>query len=89
MNIRRRVIVHGRVHGIGFRIAVARAAHSRGVAGWVRNRTDGTVEAVLEGAADEVESVLAFCRVGPRGAAVTHVEETAEEPEGLPRFEIL
>jgi acylphosphatase len=49
MAVRRRVIAHGRVHGVGFRVSVARVAQLRGVAGWVRNRPDGTVEIVLEG----------------------------------------
>ena len=49
MVVRCRVIVHGRVHGVGFRAFVSRAAQSRGVSGWVRNRVDGTVEVVVEG----------------------------------------
>jgi acylphosphatase len=88
MAVRRRLIVHGRVHGVGFRATVAGAAHARGVAGWARNRPDGTVEVVLEGDDEAVESVLRFCRDGPRAAAVTHVEVTSEEPEGLRTFEI-
>jgi len=63
-------------------------AESRGVAGWVGNRPDGTVEAVFEGEPDAVESMLAFCREGPRGAAVERVEVTEEEPEGLSGFAI-
>ena len=88
MTARRRLIVHGRVHGVGFRVSVARAAQLRGVAGWARNRPDGTVEVVLEGDEDAVESVVRFCRGGPRAAAVTQVEVTSEEPEGLGTFEI-
>jgi acylphosphatase len=88
MTARRRLIVHGRVHGVGFRVSVARAAQLRGVAGWSRNRPDGTVEVVLEGDEDAVESVVRFCRDGPRAAAVTQVEVTNEEPEGLGTFEI-
>jgi acylphosphatase len=76
------------VHGVGFRVSVARAAQLRGVAGWARNRPDGTVEVVLEGDDDAVESVVRFCRDGPRAAAVTQVEVTNEEPEGLGTFEI-
>jgi len=88
MAVRRRVIVHGRVHGVGFRVSVARAAELRGVAGWARNRPDGTVEVVLEGDEDGVESVVRFCREGPRGAAVTDVEIASEHPERLGTFEI-
>ncbi len=47
--VRRRVVVHGLVQGVGYRVSVERAAVGRGVAGWVRNRPDGTVEAVFEG----------------------------------------
>ena len=88
MAIRRRVIAHGRVHGVGFRASVARAAQLRGVAGWARNRPDGTVEIVLEGDEQTVESVLRLCREGPRAAMVTQFETSTEQPEGLTGFEI-
>jgi acylphosphatase len=88
MAVRRRLVVHGRVHGVGFRASVAAAAHTRDVAGWARNRPDGTVEVVVEGDDEAVESVIRFCRDGPRAASVTHVEVTSEEPEGLRTFEI-
>jgi acylphosphatase len=83
---RRRVVVHGFVQGVGFRFAVERAARSRGVAGWVRNRPNGTVEAVFEGAPEDVEALVALCRRGPRGAEVDRVEISAESPEGLTGF---
>jgi acylphosphatase len=86
--IRRKVIVEGRVQGVGFRYAVVRAARSRGVAGWVRNRPDGTVEAVFEGDAEPVESMVAFCREGPRGAVVGQVSVEEEAPEGLVGFDV-
>jgi acylphosphatase len=86
--IRRRAIVHGRVQGVFFRDTTRREAAARGVAGWVRNRPDGTVEAVFEGEPDAVEALLAFCREGPRGAAVERVEVTDEQPEGLAGFEV-
>jgi acylphosphatase len=82
------VIVHGRVQGVGFRYALARAAEARGVAGWVRNRADGSVEAVFEGAPEALDSVIRFCGDGPRGAEVTSVETIAEEPQGLLRFDV-
>jgi acylphosphatase len=87
--IRRRVVVHGRVQGVFFRDTVRRMAHSRGVAGWVRNRADGAVEAVLEGDPEAVESMLRFCRHGPERAAVERVEEHDEQPEGLEGFRIV
>jgi acylphosphatase len=86
--IRRRAVVHGRVQGVFFRDTARRHAESRGVAGWVSNRPDGTVEAVFEGEPDAVESMLRFCRQGPRGAAVERVDVTEEEPEGLSGFAI-
>ena len=63
-------------------------AESRGVAGWIRNREDGAVEAAFEGAPDAVESMIRFCREGPRGAAVERVEVFEEPPEGVERFSI-
>jgi acylphosphatase len=63
-------------------------ARSLGAAGWVRNRPDGAVEAVVEGAADAVESLVRWCQDGPRGAAVARVEVVEEEPEALRSFEI-
>jgi acylphosphatase len=86
--VRRRVIVHGFVQGVGFRFSIARAAESRSVTGWVRNRWDGTVEAVFEGEREPVESLVRFCGEGPRGAAVARVEVFEEEPEGLARFAV-
>jgi acylphosphatase len=88
VRIRRRLIVHGRVHGVGFRVSVARRAESHGVAGWARNRADGTVEIVAEGDDDAVDAIVRFAQEGPRAASVTHVEVTDEEPEGLTRFAI-
>jgi acylphosphatase len=85
---RRHVIVYGFVQGVGFRFAVQRAASSRGVAGWVRNRGDGAVEAVFEGAAEDVDALVDFCRRGPRGAEVERVEVEAESPEGLAGFRV-
>ena len=85
--IRRRLIVHGRVQGVGFRWAIARAAESRGVAGWAQNRADGTVEAVLEGEPEAVESVVRICSEGPRGAHVDRVDVTEEQAEGISGFE--
>lgn len=86
--IRRRVVVHGQVQGVFFRDTTRRLAQQRGLAGWVANRWDGTVEAVFEGEADAVERLVEFCRQGPRGARVESVDVTEEEPEGLRGFDV-
>jgi acylphosphatase len=86
---RKRVVVHGRVQGVFFRDTVRRQAASRGVGGWVRNRPDGAVEAVFEGPAEAVESMVSFCSRGPRGAYVDDVEVSSEPAEGLRGFEVL
>ena len=76
---RLRVVVTGRVQGVGFRWGVARQAQSQGAAGWVRNREDGAVEAEFEGDRAALESLLDWCRSGPMLAEVTHVSERWEE----------
>jgi acylphosphatase len=86
--IRRRVVVHGRVQGVFFRDSMRRQARARGVDGRARNRPDGTLEAVFEGAPDAVDSLIDFCKTGPSGARVSRVEVTDEAPEGLDGFEI-
>jgi acylphosphatase len=86
--VRKRVIVHGRVQGVFFRDATRRLAELHGVAGSVRNTTDGTVEAVFEGLPDAVEKLVAFCEEGPRGAAVERVDVYEESPEGLCGFRV-
>jgi acylphosphatase len=86
--IRRRVTVHGNVQGVFFRDSTEEEAEKHGVNGWVRNRDDGAVEAVLEGPADAVNQVLQFLREGPSRADVEDVEVSEEEPEGLSSFEV-
>jgi acylphosphatase len=82
------VIVSGRVQGVGFRYSLADRAEARGVAGWVRNCADGSVEAVLEGPLEAVESLVDWCRSGPRGARIERVEIHDEEPAGMRGFTI-
>jgi acylphosphatase len=84
--IRKRLRVRGRVQGVFFRGATERQARALGLAGWVCNCDDGSVEAVFEGAPARVEEAVAFCREGPRGARVDHVECSDETPEGLGDF---
>jgi acylphosphatase len=85
---RRHLVIYGFVQGVGFRFGVERAANSRGVAGWVRNRPDGAVEAVFEGEPADVEALVDFCRRGPRGAQVECVEVEEESAEGLGGFRV-
>lgn len=87
--IRRRVVVHGRVQGVWFRESTRVAADRHRVTGWVRNRLDGAVEAVLEGDEDAVARVVDVCRLGPPGSRVDRVDVVAEQPEGLARFRVL
>jgi acylphosphatase len=85
---RRHVLIYGFVQGVGFRFSVERAARSRSVSGWVRNRPDGAVEAVFEGEPEDVEALVDFCRRGPRGAEVERVEVETESAEGLTDFRV-
>jgi acylphosphatase len=88
MATRKRVVVSGRVQGVFFRDTTRRRAEAAGVAGWVRNTPDGTVEAVFEGDPEAVEQLVEFSRRGPSGAEVVSVDVTEEEPEGLTGFEV-
>jgi acylphosphatase len=85
---RRRVVVSGRVQGVFFRDSVRRRADAAGVAGWVRNTREGTVEAVFEGEPGAVGELVEFCRRGPSRAEVSSAQVTEEEPEGLKGFEV-
>ncbi|MDX3239402.1 acylphosphatase [Streptomyces sp. ME03-5709C] len=86
--IRRRVVVTGAVQGVYFRDTCRMTADGTGVAGWVRNRPDGTVEAVFEGASEAVDQMVAWSYEGSPLSVVDRVEITVEEPEGLAGFEI-
>jgi len=85
---RRRVAVQGHVQGVFFRETTRRRALSAGVAGWVRNLPDGSVEAVFEGEREAVDLLVGFMRDGPRGARVDWVDIVTEEPEGLSGFDV-
>ena len=75
-----RLLVTGRVQGVGFRAWVQGQAELHGLAGWVRNRRDGSVEMLLSGPEAAVASTVAACREGPRSARVDGVEEHAATP---------
>ena len=82
----RRLRIHGRVQGVFFRNWTVEQAEALGVSGWVRNRRDGSVEAVAFGTAEAVEALIARCREGPPAARVERVEVEAAEgaaPEGF------
>jgi acylphosphatase len=86
--IARSAVVHGHVQGVFFRDSCRRRAESLGVTGWVRNRDDATVEVYAEGSPEAVAALIEWCREGPRGAYVEHVDVAEEEPEGLREFRI-
>ena len=83
-----RVRVRGRVQGVFFRAETRARAESLGIAGLVRNDLDGSVEAVFEGPADRVDSLVGWCRRGPSGAQVDEVEIVDEQPLGEVGFQV-
>jgi acylphosphatase len=78
-----RVTVRGRVQGVGYRAWVERQARGRGLQGWVRNRRDGSVEALFAGPKDVVADMVASCRRGPSSAQVDAVAEESASPDAL------
>jgi len=81
--------VHGRVQGVWFRGSTRTEAQRLGLAGWVRNRADGTVEARAQGDPGAVDALVAWCRVGPAGAEVARLEvEDAAPDDALADFRI-
>jgi acylphosphatase len=85
---RANVRVRGRVQGVFFRAEARERARSLGIDGWVRNAFDGSVEAVLEGDRERVESLVRWFRRGPSGAAVEDVEVSWDEPRGEHGFSV-
>jgi acylphosphatase len=83
---RKRVRVRGRVQGVWFRGSTQQRARELGLAGWVRNCADGSVEAVFEGPPEAVAAAIAFCREGPPAAQVVRVDVDDEAVEGLDAF---
>ena len=85
---RARVVARGRVQGVFFRAETRRMAASLGLGGWVSNALDGSVEAVFEGDADDVEEAVQWCRHGPSGARVESLDVSREEPMGERGFSV-
>ena len=81
--------IAGRVQGVGYRDWLLREARAQGLAGWVRNRRDGTVEALLAGELPALQAVLLACRRGPPAALVESVEETLAEDPAEPGFQLM
>jgi acylphosphatase len=79
----RHVTIKGRVQGVGYRYFVEREAQSRDLEGWVRNRRDGSVEAVFAGPAEAVAAMIAACRRGPSSARVDALQDEATNPDLL------
>ena len=78
----RRLIIHGNVQGVGYRYSMVKFSRANLVTGWVKNRSNGTVEAVIQGAEENVEKVIRWAHQGPASANVTRVE-TMEETNAL------
>jgi acylphosphatase len=79
----RHVVIRGRVQGVGYRAWTEHEALRRGLQGWVRNRRDGSVEAVFAGAAEAVTAMIESCRRGPHGAQVEAIDERAGTADDL------
>jgi acylphosphatase len=84
----RRLLVSGRVQGVGYRWFALRAAQEIGLVGWVRNLPDGRVEALAEGSDEQLERFVARLRKGPIASKVSAVEASEAEPTGLSSFDV-
>jgi len=82
------LFVHGRVQGVFYRAKTQKVAESLGLAGWVRNRDDGSVEIHAEGNREKLEELVAWCRRGPALASVSNIDLNWIEAEGLHAFDI-
>lgn len=83
-----RFVVHGRVQGVGYRSFAEKAASIAGVSGWVRNRDDGTVEAVAAGTRQQLDTFAGYLRKGPRWSEVRRVEVAECEPPAMRGFAV-
>ena len=82
----KRLIISGRVQGVGYRAWMVETARTLGVSGWVRNRVDGSVEALVAGDMASVEELSRLCRRGPRMAEVSSIDEDMADPPEYPGF---
>ena len=82
------LFVHGRVQGVFFRDSTRTVARDLGLAGWVRNCSDGSVEIHAEGDRKKLEELIAWCRQGPDYASVSNIDLNWTEAEGLSSFDI-
>jgi acylphosphatase len=80
--VRARIVVSGQVQGVNFRASARDVARAQGLSGWVRNRLDGTVEAVVEGEESSVQAFISWCRAGPPRASVADLQITAQPYTG-------
>ena len=85
----RHLLISGRVQGVGYRDWMVAEATARGITGWVRNRRDGRVEAMIEGPDDALTTLLTACRQGPRMARVDDIAESTATPSATPGFQRL
>jgi acylphosphatase len=83
VTVHRHVIIRGRVQGVGYRAWTEVVALERGLEGWVRNRHDGSVEAMFSGAGDDVAAMIAECRRGPSGAWVEAIDQREATPDEI------
>ena len=79
--------IHGRVQGVWYRGWTVEQARRLGLTGWVRNRSDGTVEAVVHGPVDQVEEMLRLCHDGPPAAKVSRIDQASAPVPGSDSFE--
>jgi acylphosphatase len=85
----KRLVIAGRVQGVGYRAWMAHKATELGISGWVRNRADGAVEALIAGEVAAVEELSRLCRRGPRLAEVSSIAEDLSEPPEDPGFHLV
>ncbi len=81
--VHRRVVIRGRVQGVGYRAWTEVIALERGIKGWVRNRRDGSVEAMFSGPEQDVAALIAQCRHGPPGARVEAIDQRDATPDEI------